>query len=128
MCGLQDTIVLTTRNTILLLRGQFIRLLDTSQLTNLILFSRRKGLLGAFYFSCYPVLIGRSRCDERFVGYGGNKAACLFEMYLSGISFYVLADHFIIHQNHLYQETVRKNEVRSVRIHKWKADLTTEKI
>ncbi|KAF8345982.1 glycosyl-transferase for dystroglycan-domain-containing protein [Amanita rubescens] len=49
-------------------------------------------------------------CDERFVGYGGNKAACLFEMYLSGTSFYVLADHFIVHQNHLYQETVRKNE------------------
>ena len=52
-----------------------------------------------------------SRCDERFVGYGGNKAACLFEMYLSGVSFHVLADHFIIHQNHLYQETIRKNEV-----------------
>ncbi|KAF9565577.1 glycosyltransferase family 49 protein [Agrocybe pediades] len=51
-------------------------------------------------------------CDERFVGYGGNKAACLFEMYLSGISYYVLADHFIIHQNHLYEETARKNERR----------------
>lgn len=51
------------------------------------------------------------RCDERFVGYGGNKAACLFEMYLSGISYYVLADHFIIHQNHLYEEAARKNEV-----------------
>ncbi|KIY50287.1 glycosyltransferase family 49 protein, partial [Fistulina hepatica ATCC 64428] len=49
-------------------------------------------------------------CDERFVGYGGNKAACLFEMYLSGVSFYVLADHFIIHQNHLYEEDVRKHE------------------
>lgn len=49
-------------------------------------------------------------CDERFIGYGGNKAACLFEMYLSGISFYVLADHFIIHQNHLYEELARKSE------------------
>ncbi|KAJ6593539.1 glycosyltransferase family 49 protein [Mycena capillaripes] len=49
-------------------------------------------------------------CDERFVGYGGNKAACLFEMYLSGISYYVLADHFLIHQNHLYEETARRNE------------------
>jgi len=127
-CGPQDTIALTIRNTILLLRGRFIRLLDTSQLTSLILFSRRKALLGEFYFLCYPVLIGRSRCDERFVGYGGNKAACLFEMYLSGISFYVLADHFIIHQNHLYQETVRKTEVESVRIHRWKTDLITEKI
>jgi hypothetical protein len=51
------------------------------------------------------------RCDERFVGYGGNKAACLFEMYLSGIAFYVLSDHFIIHQNHAYEETARRNEV-----------------
>ncbi|KAK0460917.1 glycosyltransferase family 49 protein [Desarmillaria tabescens] len=49
-------------------------------------------------------------CDERFVGYGGNKAACLYEMYLSGISFYVLADHFLIHQSHAYEEAIRKNE------------------
>ncbi|KAJ3975069.1 glycosyl-transferase for dystroglycan-domain-containing protein [Lentinula raphanica] len=49
-------------------------------------------------------------CDERFVGYGGNKAACLFEMYLSGISYYVLSDHFIVHQNHLYEEKIRKDE------------------
>ncbi|KAG7091027.1 hypothetical protein E1B28_010088 [Marasmius oreades] len=49
-------------------------------------------------------------CDERFIGYGGNKAACLFEMYLSGITYYVLSDHFIIHQNHLYEEKARKNE------------------
>ena len=58
-----------------------------------------------------PRSLIRYRCDERFVGYGGNKAACLFEMYLSGISYYVLADHFIIHQNHLYEEVIRKNEV-----------------
>jgi len=51
------------------------------------------------------------RCDERFTGYGGNKAACLFEMYLSGISFYVLSDHFLIHQSHLYEEEARKSEV-----------------
>ncbi|PPR03171.1 hypothetical protein CVT26_008020 [Gymnopilus dilepis] len=51
-------------------------------------------------------------CDARFVGYGGNKAACLFEMYLSGMSYYVLADHFIIHQNHLYEEIARKTERR----------------
>ncbi|KAL0581338.1 hypothetical protein V5O48_000714 [Marasmius crinis-equi] len=49
-------------------------------------------------------------CDERFIGYGGNKAACLFEMYLSGVSYYVLSDHFIIHQNHLYEEKARKTE------------------
>ncbi|KAG9220625.1 hypothetical protein CCMSSC00406_0003724 [Pleurotus cornucopiae] len=51
-------------------------------------------------------------CDERFIGYGANKAACLFEMYISGVSFYVLSDHFIIHQNHDYEETARKNERR----------------
>ncbi|CUA73130.1 Glycosyltransferase-like protein LARGE2 [Rhizoctonia solani] len=39
-------------------------------------------------------------CDERFVGYGGNKAACLFSIYLSGIDFYVLPDDFLIHQSH----------------------------
>ncbi|KAF5320991.1 hypothetical protein D9619_001957 [Psilocybe cf. subviscida] len=49
-------------------------------------------------------------CDDRFVGYGGNKAACLFEMYLAGISFYVHGDHFIIHQSHPYEERARKNE------------------
>ncbi|PPQ83358.1 hypothetical protein CVT24_001913 [Panaeolus cyanescens] len=49
-------------------------------------------------------------CDERFVGYGGNKAACLFEMYLAGVSYYVLSDHFIIHQNHRYEEKIREEE------------------
>ncbi|KAI0034694.1 glycosyl-transferase for dystroglycan-domain-containing protein [Vararia minispora EC-137] len=49
-------------------------------------------------------------CDERFTGYGGNKAACLFEMYLSGVSFYVLGDHFLIHQSHAYEEEARKSE------------------
>ncbi|KAH9976182.1 glycosyl-transferase for dystroglycan-domain-containing protein [Lactifluus volemus] len=51
-------------------------------------------------------------CDERFTGYGGNKAACLFEMYLSGVSFYVLTDHFLIHQSHAYEEEARKSERR----------------
>ncbi|KAF6763054.1 glycosyl-transferase for dystroglycan-domain-containing protein [Ephemerocybe angulata] len=49
-------------------------------------------------------------CEERFVGYGGNKAACLFEMYLAGVTYYVLSDHFLIHQNHLYEETARRTE------------------
>ncbi|KAA1470560.1 hypothetical protein DENSPDRAFT_774874 [Dentipellis sp. KUC8613] len=53
-----------------------------------------------------------SWCDERFTGYGGNKAACLFEMYLSGVSFYVLSDHFLIHQSHAYEEEARRNERR----------------
>ena len=51
-------------------------------------------------------------CDERFVGYGGNKAACLYEMYLSGVDFYVLADDFLVHRNHDYDEQARKLERR----------------
>ncbi|KAL5521302.1 hypothetical protein ACEPAG_9225 [Sanghuangporus baumii] len=51
-------------------------------------------------------------CDERFVGYGGNKAACLYEMYLSGVDFYVLADDFLVHQSHAYDEQARKLERR----------------
>lgn len=54
-------------------------------------------------------LIG-SRCDERFIGYGGNKAACLYELYLSGVSFYVLPDDFVIHQSHAYAEKARQHE------------------
>jgi hypothetical protein len=67
------------------------------------------------YQSAYePYAITSKRvswCDERFAGYGGNKAACLFEMYLSGVSFYVLADHFLIHQSHKYEEEARREEV-----------------
>ncbi|KAK3819002.1 MAG: glycosyl-transferase for dystroglycan-domain-containing protein [Benniella sp.] len=53
---------------------------------------------------------GTPWCDERFVGYGANKAACLFEMYISGIEFFVLPHDFIIHQSHLYKEEARKQE------------------
>ncbi|OSX61822.1 glycosyltransferase family 49 protein [Postia placenta MAD-698-R-SB12] len=66
------------------------------------------------YQSAYePYVIMSKRvtwCDERFTGYGANKAACLFEMYLSGVSFYVLADHFLIHQSHTYEEEARREE------------------
>ncbi|GAA5958993.1 hypothetical protein JCM21900_000721 [Sporobolomyces salmonicolor] len=55
---------------------------------------------------------GTPWCDERFIGYGGNKAACLFELYLSGVSFYVLPDDFVIHQSHAYAEKARKHERR----------------
>ncbi|KAG1835985.1 hypothetical protein DFJ58DRAFT_719201 [Suillus subalutaceus] len=54
-------------------------------------------------------------CDERFVGYRGNKAACLYEVYLSGMSFYVLADHFLVHQSHAYEEEARTLERKSNR-------------
>ncbi|TFY50703.1 hypothetical protein EVJ58_g10927 [Rhodofomes roseus] len=68
----------------------------------------------AEYQSAYePYVIVSKRvswCDERFTGYGANKAACLFEMYLSGVSFYVMADHFLIHQTHAYEEAARREE------------------
>ncbi|KAI0666270.1 glycosyl-transferase for dystroglycan-domain-containing protein [Trametes maxima] len=71
------------------------------------------------YQSAYePYVITSKRvswCDERFEGYGGNKAACLFEMYLSGVSFYVLSDHFLIHQSHKYEEEARREERKSNR-------------
>ncbi|KAK4058014.1 hypothetical protein OIO90_000753 [Microbotryomycetes sp. JL221] len=53
---------------------------------------------------------GTPWCDERFIGYGGNKAACLYELFLSGVSFYVLPDDFLIHQSHAYAEKARKHE------------------
>ncbi|KAF9166094.1 hypothetical protein DFQ26_008683 [Actinomortierella ambigua] len=52
---------------------------------------------------------GTPWCDERFVGYGGNKAACLFEIYASGIDFYVMPQDFLIHQFHDYRDNDRKN-------------------
>ncbi|KAF9974947.1 hypothetical protein BGZ73_001570 [Actinomortierella ambigua] len=52
---------------------------------------------------------GTPWCDERFVGYGGNKAACLFEIYVSGIDFWVMPQDFLIHQFHDYRDNDRKN-------------------
>lgn len=49
-------------------------------------------------------------CDERFIGYGANKAACLFELYLSGVDYWVMPDDFLIHQSHEYLENARKME------------------
>ena len=50
------------------------------------------------------------RCDERFVGYGSNKAACLYEIFLSGAEFWVLPNDFLIHQRHPYPENDRRVE------------------
>ncbi|CAE6444907.1 unnamed protein product [Rhizoctonia solani] len=67
-------------------------------------------------------------CDERFVGYGGNKAACLFSIYLSGIDFYVLPDDFLIHQSHAYAEETRKNEASFSSSHCSRKELCIEQI
>ena len=119
--GPQGTTAQTMTDFMQLLLAKYTKLLNINLPTSLMLFSRRTVLHGVHHLCrtqllprCYFLrLTGRfSRCDERFVGYGGNKAACLFEMYLSGVSFYVLSDHFLVHQNHLYEEAARKQEVR----------------
>ncbi|KAK9722075.1 hypothetical protein K7432_002962 [Basidiobolus ranarum] len=67
-----------------------------------------------YNFSYEPYVIvkkdGIPWCNERFIGYGGNKAACLFEIYLSGVDYWVLPQDFIIHQNHDYLEDTRRIE------------------
>jgi hypothetical protein len=64
------------------------------------------------YYEPYVVFkkAGSPWCDERFIGYGANKIACIYEMYLNGIQFVVLPDEFLIHQSHLYPEEERKLE------------------
>ncbi|KAG0097686.1 hypothetical protein BGZ93_002167 [Podila epicladia] len=56
---------------------------------------------------------GTPWCDERFVGYGANKAACLYEIYISGIDYYVLPQDFLIHQSHAYPESKRSGGVNA---------------
>lgn len=72
-----------------------------------------------YNFSYEPYVIfkkqGSPWCDERFIGYGANKAACLYEIYLSGIDYYVLPDDFLIHQSHHYPESTRKKEVKELK-------------
>lgn len=49
---------------------------------------------------CVRGVTERSADRRSFIGYGANKAACLYELYLSGVSFFVLPDDFLIHQSH----------------------------
>ena len=49
-------------------------------------------------------------CDERFIGYGSNKAACVYQLYLHGIEFNVHPELFLIHQYHPYPEADRSKE------------------
>lgn len=69
-----------------------------------------------YEFSYEPYVIykkeGTPWCDERFIGYGANKAACLFEIFISGVDYYVLPDDFLIHQSHKYANHDRTREVR----------------
>ncbi|KAI9025082.1 glycosyl-transferase for dystroglycan-domain-containing protein [Phycomyces nitens] len=67
-----------------------------------------------YNFSYEPYIIykknGTPWCDERFIGYGANKAACLYEIYLSGVDYWVLPQDFLIHQTHTYLEEARRKE------------------
>ncbi|KAI8145869.1 glycosyl-transferase for dystroglycan-domain-containing protein [Fennellomyces sp. T-0311] len=67
-----------------------------------------------YNFSYEPYIIykkeGSPWCDERFIGYGANKAACLYEIFLSGIDYWVLPNDFLIHQTHEYPEATRRKE------------------
>ncbi|KAI8336690.1 glycosyl-transferase for dystroglycan-domain-containing protein [Chlamydoabsidia padenii] len=67
-----------------------------------------------YNFSYEPYVIfkkeGSPWCDQRFIGYGANKAACLYEIYLSGMEYWVLPDDFLIHQTHSYPEGTRRKE------------------
>ncbi|ORX60297.1 hypothetical protein DM01DRAFT_1281614 [Hesseltinella vesiculosa] len=67
-----------------------------------------------YNYSYEPYVIfkkeGTPWCDERFIGYGANKAACLYEIYLAGIDYWVLPDDFLIHQTHHYPEETRAKE------------------
>ncbi|KAI9031341.1 glycosyl-transferase for dystroglycan-domain-containing protein [Hyaloraphidium curvatum] len=53
---------------------------------------------------------GMPYCDERLVGYGGNKAACVFEGHLGGVKLIVLPNDWVIHQRHSYPELERRSE------------------
>jgi glycosyltransferase-like protein LARGE len=70
-----------------------------------------------YNYSYEPYVIfkkeGTPWCDERFIGYGANKAACLFEIFLAGIDYWVLPDDFLIHQTHHYLEDTRAKEVNN---------------
>ncbi|KAG2203267.1 glycosyl-transferase for dystroglycan-domain-containing protein [Mucor mucedo] len=68
----------------------------------------------SYQFSYEPYVIFKNQgspwCDERFSGYGSNKAACLYELYISGVDYYVLPNDFIIHQTHAYPDEARNVE------------------
>jgi hypothetical protein len=72
--------------------------------------------VNTYQFSYEPYIIykkdGTPWCDERFIGYGSNKAACLYEIYVSGIDYWVLPNDFLIHQTHDYPEVTRTKERR----------------
>ncbi|KAG2232995.1 hypothetical protein INT48_001058, partial [Thamnidium elegans] len=67
-----------------------------------------------YEFSYEPYIIYKKEdtpwCDERFIGYGANKAACLYEIFISGVDYWVLPNDFLIHQSHKYANHDRTRE------------------
>ncbi|KAI8366566.1 glycosyl-transferase for dystroglycan-domain-containing protein [Blakeslea trispora] len=67
-----------------------------------------------YEYSYEPYVIykkeGTPWCDERFIGYGANKAACLYEIFISGVDYWVLPNDFLIHQSHKYANHDRTRE------------------
>jgi len=56
-----------------------------------------------YHFKWEPYVVGGPAtpwCDEGFYGYGSNKCACIVEMFMAGYEFWVLPDHFVVHQPH----------------------------
>ena len=55
----------------------------------------------SYHFKYEPfLLIPREApfCDERFLGYGSNKCACVYELKAAGYSFRVLPQSFLVHR------------------------------
>jgi hypothetical protein len=57
-----------------------------------------------YHYEPYAVMLqtGPPWCDERFIGYGANKAACFYDAHLMNYKFIVLPNDFVVHVDHAY--------------------------
>jgi len=57
-----------------------------------------------YHYEPYVVMlqIGPPWCDERFLGYGSNKAACFYDAHLNDYEFVVAPNDFVMHVHHEY--------------------------
>jgi len=65
----------------------------------------------SYHFKYEPfLLIPREApfCDERFLGYGSNKCACVYELKAAGYSFRVLPQSFLVHRPHASEIQARE--------------------
>lgn len=47
-------------------------------------------------------------CEERFMGFGYDRAACVGEMYLRGMELHVLVDAYVVHEAHFRVEISKR--------------------